>query len=103
METGEVNKVKHLGDMFHYVPKSRADICPVDNDANLTRVPNSDNNQSGVLSKEDRDIALEECRKRCGIVPGKMTVPRLRTAPEPEQEWQKWTSEEREKAFDEWV
>jgi hypothetical protein len=32
-----------------------------------------------------------------------MTVPRIRPATEPEQEWQKWTPEEREKAFDEWV
>ena len=31
-----------------------------------------------------------------------MTVPRLRTAPEPEQPWMKWTSEEKEKAFDEY-
>ena len=30
-----------------------------------------------------------------------MTVPRLRTAPEPEQEWQKWTPEEKEKALQE--
>ena len=30
-----------------------------------------------------------------------MTVPRLRSIPEPEQEWQKWTAEETEKVFDE--
>ena len=32
----------------------------------------------------------------------KMTVPRLRTAPEPEQPWMKWTSEKKEKTFDEY-
>ena len=103
METGEVNKVKHLGDMFHYVPKSRADICPAGIDTSQTSATKTKQRQPGELSKEEREQALAECRERCGIIPGKMTVPRIRTAPELEQEFQKWTPEERDKAFDEWV
>ena len=98
-----MSKVKHLGDMFLYVPKSRADICPADNDAPLTAVTKTERKQPGEQSKEEREQALAECRKRCGIVPGQMAVLKDSSTQLVEQPWMKWTPEEKKKAFDEWV
>jgi hypothetical protein len=54
------------------------------------------------LAKEEREEALAECRKRCGIIPGQMTVLKDPSSQLIEQPWMKWTSEEKEKAFDEY-
>ena len=95
--------MRHLGTMSHRDSLAKENIRPAAHDASLTPVTKPEQRQPEEMSKEEREQALAECRERCGIIPGKMTVPRIRTAPEPEQEWQKWTTEEREKAFDEWV
>ena len=67
-------KVKHLGDMFHYVPKSRADICPADNDTPLTSTTKTKQRQPGEKSKEEIEQLLAEDRKKLGIIPGQMAV-----------------------------
>ena len=100
--TGEVSKVKHLGTMSHRDSQTKESIRPAGNDAPLTSATKTKQRQPEELSKGERKQTLAEFRKRCGIIPGKMTVTRIRTAPEPEQPWMKWTPEEKEKAFDEY-
>ena len=70
-------------------------------DAPLTPVTKTEREQS----KEEIEQALAECRKRCGIIPGQMAVLKDPSSQldRVEQPWMKWTPEEREKAFDEWV
>ncbi len=41
---------------------------------NSRHVTEGHSNQVHELSKEDREQALAECRKRCGIIPGQMAV-----------------------------
>ncbi len=99
-----MNKVKHLGDMFHYVPKSRADICPADNDASRTFTTKTKQKQPGEKSKEEIEQLLAEHRKRLGIIPGQMAVLKDNSSwlDQVEQPWMKWTQEEKEKAFNEY-
>jgi hypothetical protein len=56
---------------------------------------------SGEQYKEEIEQALAECRKRCGIIPGQMTVLKVPSSPLVEQPWMKWTPEEKEKALQE--
>ena len=103
--TGEVNKVRHLGTMSHSDSQKKESIRPAAHDSPLTSVTKTEREQPGKQSKEEIEQALAECRKRCGIVPGQMAVPKDPTSQldQVEQPWMKWTTEEREKAFDEWV
>ena len=78
-------------------------ICPASNNGGLTSATTTKQKQPGEQSKEEYEQALAECRKRCGIIPGQMAVPKDPTSQLVEQPWMKWTPEEREKAFDEWV
>jgi len=48
------------------------------------------------MSKEDREQALAECRKRCGIIPGQMAVLKDPSSQLVDQPWMKWTPEEKE-------
>ena len=74
---------------------------PAVNGGALTSATKTKQKQTGEMSKEDREQALAECRKRCGIVPGQMKVlkdPSL-LLDKVEQPWMKWTPEIKEKAF----
>ena len=97
--------MKHLGDMFHCDSQTKENIRPIPHDAPLASATKTQRRQPGEQTKEEREEALAECRKRCGIVPGQIAVLKDPTSQldQVEQPWMNWTSEEREKAFDEWV
>ena len=73
-ETGEVNKVRHPGTMSHSDYQTKEDIRPITHDTSPTPATKSKQKPPEEKSKEDIEHALEECRKRCGIVPGQMAV-----------------------------
>jgi hypothetical protein len=104
-ETGEVNKVRHPGTMSHSDSQTKENIRPITHDTSPTPDTKSKQKLPEEKSKEEIEQALEECRKRCGIVPGQMAVLKDNSPwlDQVEQPWMNWTSEEREKAFDEWV
>ena len=79
-------------------------IRPASNNGVLTSATTTKQKQPGEQSKEERELALAECRKRCGIVPGQMAVLKDPSSllDKVEQPWMKWTSEEKEKAFQEY-
>jgi hypothetical protein len=54
------------------------------------------------MSKEEREQLLAEHRKRLGIIPGQMAVLKNNSSQldQVEQQWMKWTIEEKEKAFE---
>jgi len=91
--------------MSHRDSRTKESIPPVAHDAPLTPATKTERKQPGEQSKEEIEQALAECRKRCGIIPGQMAVLKDPSSQldQVEQPWMKWTSEEREKAFDEWV
>jgi hypothetical protein len=43
-------------------------------DSDSRHVTEGHSDQQHELSKEEREQALAECRKRCGIIPGQMAV-----------------------------
>ena len=97
--------MKHLGDMFHCDSQTKENLRPIPHDAPLASATKTERRQPGEQTKEEREEALAECRKRCGIIPGQMAVlkdpsPQIDQVQQP---WMKWTPEEKEKAFDEWV
>jgi hypothetical protein len=71
-------------------------------DTPLTPVTKTEQKQPGEQSKEEIEQALAECRKRCGIVSGQMTVLKDPSSQLVEQPWMKWTPEEKKQAFDEY-
>ncbi len=77
-------------------------LRPASNNRALTSAVTNKQKQPGEQSKEERELALAECRKRCGIIPGQMVVLKDPSSQLVEQPWMKWTTEEREKAFDEY-
>ena len=91
--------------MSHSDSQTKESIRPVNRDAPPTSTSKTERKQTGEQSKEEIEQALAECRKRCGIIPGQMAVLKDPSSQldRVEQPWMKWTSEEREKAFDEWV
>ena len=97
--------MRHLGTMSHHDSLKKESIRPAAHDAPLTSVTKTERKQPGEQTKEEREEALAECRKRCGIIPGLMAVLKDPSSQigQREQPWMKWTSEEKEKAFDEWV
>ncbi len=76
--------MKHLGNMLHCDSQKKESLLPTGKIAPVTSSTKTKQNKPGEQSKEEREQALAECRERCGIIPGKMTVQGLRTAPEPE-------------------
>ena len=78
-------------------------IRPASNNGALISATTTKQKQPGEQSKEEREQALAECRKRCGIIPGQMAVLKDSSSQLVEQPWMKWTPEEKKKAFDEWV
>jgi len=97
--------VRHPGTMSHSDFQKKESIRPKAHDAPLTSVTKTERKQHGEQSKEEIEQALAECRKRCGIIPGQMAVLKDPTSQidQMEHPWMKWTAEEKEKAFDEWV
>ena len=95
--------MRHLGTMSHRDSQTKENIRPAAHDAPLIPAIKTKQKQPGEQSKEEIEQALAECRKRCGIIPGQMAVLKDPSSQLVEQPWMKWTSEEREKAFDEWV
>jgi hypothetical protein len=89
--------------MSHRDSQTKESIRSTAHDAHLTPVTKTERKQHGEESKEESEQALAECRKRCGIIPGQMAVLKDPSSQLVEQPWMKWTPEEREKAFDEWV
>ena len=96
--------MKHLGTMFHGDSKMRESVRPTTHDASPTPATKSKQKLPEEKSKEEIEQALAECRKRCGVIPGQMAVLKDPSSQldQVEQPWMKWTSEEREKAFDEY-
>ena len=75
-KTGEVNKMGHLGGMPHCDTLTRENLRFAGHDSDSHHVTKEYFNQQQELSKEEREQALAECRKRCGIVPGQIAVPK---------------------------
>ncbi len=96
-ETGEVEKVRHLKTMSHNASQTKESIRLAAYDAPVTSVTKREQ------YKEEREQELAECRKRCRIIPGQMAVLKDLSSQLVEQPWKKWTAEEREKEFEEWV
>ena len=94
--------MRHPGTMSHSDSQKKESIRPKDHDAPLTSVTKTERKQPREQSKEEIEQALAECRKRCGIIPGQMAVPKDISSQLVEQPWMKWTSEEKEKAFQEY-
>ena len=59
-ETGEVNKVRHLGTMSHSDSQKKENIRPKAHDAPLTSVTKTERKQPGEQSKEEIEQALAE-------------------------------------------
>ena len=89
--------------MLQCGPQTKEYIRPASNNGGLTSATTAKQKQPGEQSKEERELALAECRKRCGIIPGQMPVLKDSSSQLVEQPWMNWTPEEKEKAFDEWV
>ena len=66
--------MRHLGTMCHRDSLTKESIRPAAHDAPLTSVTKTERKQPEEQSKEEIEQALAECRKRCGIVLGQMTV-----------------------------
>ena len=66
--------MRHLGTMSHRDSQTKENIRPMAHDTPLTPVTKTEQKQPGEQSKEEIEQALEECRKRCGIVTGQMAV-----------------------------
>ena len=79
-------------------------MCPEGNVTAQTSATKTKQRHPGEQSKEERELALAECRKRCGIVPGQMAILKDPSSllDKVAQPWMKWTSEEKEKAFQEY-
>jgi hypothetical protein len=90
--------------MFHCDSQTEENIRPTTHDAPLTPAAKTERRQPGEQTKEEREEALAECRKRCGIIPGQMAVLKDPTSQldQVEQPWMKWTTEEKKQAFDEY-
>ena len=90
--------------MLQCGPQTKEYIRPASINGGLTSATTTRQKQPGEQSKEERELALAECRKRCGIVPGQMAVLKDPSSllDKVEQPWMKWTSEEKEKAFQEY-
>ena len=81
--------------------QTKESMRPAVNGGAQTSATKTERKQPGKQSKEEIEQALAECRKRCGIIPGQMAVPKDPSSQLVEQPWMKWTSEEKEKAFQE--
>ena len=82
--------------------QKKENIRPASNIGALTSATTTKHKQPGEQSKEERELALAECRERCGIIPGQMAVLKDPSSQLVEQPWMKWTTEEKEKAFQEY-
>jgi hypothetical protein len=97
-----MTEVKHLGDMFHCDSQTKENVRPITHGTSPTPTTKSKQILPQEKSKEEIEQALEECRKRCGIVPGQMTVLKDPSSQLVEQPWMKWTPGEKKQAFDEY-
>ena len=79
--------------------QTKENMRPAVNGGALTSATKTKQRQPGEMSKEDREQALAECRKRCGIIPGQMPVLKDPSSQLVDQPWMKWTPEEKEKAL----
>jgi hypothetical protein len=77
-------------------------MCSASKNGAQTSATTTKQKQPGEHSKEERELALAECRKRCGIIPGQMAVLKDPSSQPVEQPWMKWTPEEKKKAFDDY-
>ncbi len=66
--------MRHLGGMSHYDTRMRENLRSMGHVSDSHHVTKGSLNQQHELSKEEREQALAECRKRCGIIPGQMVV-----------------------------
>jgi hypothetical protein len=66
--------VRHPGTVSHSDSQKKEVLRSIPHVAPPTPVTKTKQRESGEQSKEEIEQALEECRKRCGIVPGQMAV-----------------------------
>ena len=88
--------------MSHRDSQTKENIRPITHGTSPTLATKSKQKPPEEKSKEEIEQALEECRKRCGIVPGQMAVLKNPSSQLVEQPWMKWSPEEKKQAFDEY-
>ncbi len=88
--------------MSHSDTQKKENLRPITHGTSPTPATKSKHKLPEEKSKEEIEQALEECRKRCGIVPGQMAVLKDPSSQLVEQPWMKWTPEEKKKAFDDY-
>ena len=82
--------------------QAKGNIRPTGDDAALTSATKTKQRQPGEKSKEEVEQLLAEHRKKLGIIPGQMAALKDPSSQPMEQPWMKWTTEEKEKAFQEY-